>query len=298
MITEKLEMWQVLQRQALPLEIKVQMSLNRVRVWYDEFLGEVYVAFSGGKDSTVLLHLVRSLYPEVIGVFVDTGLEYPEVREFVKSFENVVWLRPAMNFKEIIARYGYPIISKEVAHKIDEIRNTKSEKLRNKRLYGDDRGYGKLADKWKFLINSNFKISDKCCDILKINPSKKYERETGQRCIRGAMASESRLRLMNYLRHGCNSFGNRPMSNPIAFWTDNDVWDYIAKYNLRYCKIYDLGYKRTGCMFCMFGIHMSGGKDKFELMKKTHPKMYDYCVNKLGCGEVMRFVTNKMEFKV
>jgi len=103
-------------RQALPLDIKVSMTQQRIREWINEFGVEgVYVSFSGGKDSTVLLHLVREMYPDVPAVFVDTGLEYPEIREFVRTFDNVEWLKPKMNFKQVIQKYGYPFISKEVS---------------------------------------------------------------------------------------------------------------------------------------------------------------------------------------
>lgn len=68
----------------------------------------MYVSFSGGKDSTVLLDLVRSEYPNVKAVFVDTGLEYPEIRSFVKTFDNVEILKPKKNFKQVIQEYGYP----------------------------------------------------------------------------------------------------------------------------------------------------------------------------------------------
>lgn len=104
------------QLQALPLNLKVALTKQRVRQWVQEF-GEsgVYVSFSGGKDSTVLLHIVRSLYPDVVAVFCDTGLEYPEIREFVKTFRDVVWLKPKMTFRKVIEKYGYPFISKEVS---------------------------------------------------------------------------------------------------------------------------------------------------------------------------------------
>lgn len=107
-------------RQAMPLEIKVRMTQQRIREWVNEF-GEdgVYVSFSGGKDSTVLLHLVRELYPNVPAVFVDTGLEYPEIREFVKTFDNVEWLKPKMNFKQVIEKYGYPFFSKEISEAVE-----------------------------------------------------------------------------------------------------------------------------------------------------------------------------------
>lgn len=106
------ELWELRQMQSLPLQAKIQMTRQRIRGWIDEF-GEsgVYVSFSGGKDSTVLLDIVRKDYPDIEAVFVNTGLEYPSVRTFAESQENVTVLRPTMNFRDVICRYGYPIIS-------------------------------------------------------------------------------------------------------------------------------------------------------------------------------------------
>lgn len=101
--------------QALPLNLKIAKTQNRIREWYNYYGGEVYVSFSGGKDSTVLLDIVRGLYPDIDAVYVDTGLEYPELRDFVKTIDNVTWLKPKKNFKSVIQEYGYPIVSKEVA---------------------------------------------------------------------------------------------------------------------------------------------------------------------------------------
>lgn len=114
------DLWQM---QSLPLSAKIQMTKLRIQQWVDEY-GEdgVYVSFSGGKDSTVLLDIARKMFPNIKAVFVDTGLEYPEVRNFVKSFENVDWLKPKMNFKQVIEKYGYPFISKEVSECVDGAR--------------------------------------------------------------------------------------------------------------------------------------------------------------------------------
>ena len=107
------------QLQAYPLSLKVRLTQQRVREWVNRF-GEdgVYVSFSGGKDSTVLLNIVREMYPDVPAVFVDTGLEYPEIRRFVRTFENVTWLKPKKNFRKVIQDYGYPFISKEVSGRV------------------------------------------------------------------------------------------------------------------------------------------------------------------------------------
>ena len=160
-----MELWQLKQLQTLPLEVKILKTQQRITEWYEHWNGQVYVSFSGGKDSTVLLHLVRELYPEVPAVFVDTGLEYPEIKDFVKTFDNVVILRPKKSFREVINDYGYPVISKEVSQYLHDIKTTKSEKLRNRRLYGNEKGQFKIPKKWLSFINAPFKISHKCMCI-------------------------------------------------------------------------------------------------------------------------------------
>ena len=109
------------QRQALPLRAKVLMSQNRIREWYDHWNGDVYISFSGGKDSTVLAHLVHDLYPDVPMVFSNTGLEYPEIQAFARKM-GAEFVRPKMSFSEVISKYGYPIISKEVGISVHEAR--------------------------------------------------------------------------------------------------------------------------------------------------------------------------------
>ena len=105
------------QLQALPLDAKILMTQQRIREWYNHFNGDVYISFSGGKDSTVLTHLVHSMYPDVPLVFANTGLEYPEIQAFAKKM-GAEFIRPKMSFSEVISAYGYPIISKEVAEAI------------------------------------------------------------------------------------------------------------------------------------------------------------------------------------
>lgn len=112
---------------ALPLERKIQISQTRIIEWYNHYHGNVVVSFSGGKDSTVLLHLVRSIFPDVKAVFSNTGLEYPEIQKHVTSIENVDIVRPEMRFDEVISTYGYPIIGKEVAEAIYYARRIRSQ---------------------------------------------------------------------------------------------------------------------------------------------------------------------------
>lgn len=105
----------LIQLQSLPLEQKVILTRARLRDWYTYCKGNVYVSFSGGKDSTVLLDIARQMYPHIPAVFVDTGLEYPEIRDFVRTFDNVIWLKPSKQFRQILMTEGYPVVSKEVS---------------------------------------------------------------------------------------------------------------------------------------------------------------------------------------
>lgn len=297
-----MEGWQLTQMQSLPLDVKIQKSLQRIKEWYEAFDGLVYVSFSGGKDSTVLLHLVRSLYPEVPAVFIDTGLEYPEIRAFVKTIDNVIWIKPKYHFTEILEKYGYPIINKEQSSFLYEYRNTNSEKLKNIRWNGNKSGYGKISNKWRFLVDAPFKISDKCCDYLKKKPASRYEKQSGRKPFIGVMASESEKRVQDYLKYGCNAFETkRPISRPMGFWTEQDVLEYIDKIKLSYASIYGdiikqndcfivTGEPRTGCVFCAFGQHLEKEPNKFQRLKLTHPKLWDYCINKLGFKQVLEYM--------
>ena len=113
-----MQTYELRQMQSLPLEQKIIKSSLRIREWYEYWDGQVYVSFSGGKDSTVLLHLVRQQFPDVPAVFVDTGLEFPAIRHFVQSVDNVIWLRPKMRFQQIVQEYGYPVVSKDIARSV------------------------------------------------------------------------------------------------------------------------------------------------------------------------------------
>ena len=199
------ERWELKQMQSLPLELKIIKTQLRVREWYDYWNGNVYISYSGGKDSSVLRHIVRDMYSDVPSVFVDTGLEYPEVRNCAKKYADII-LRPKMRFDEVIKKYGYPVISKEQSAFISEVRHSKSQKLIQTRLNGNKYGRGKISKKWVFLIDSPFEISDKCCDIMKKAPLKDYETKTNNMPMIATMTNESAQRQSNWLMYGCNAF--------------------------------------------------------------------------------------------
>ena len=264
------------------------------------------MSYSGGKDSTVLLDIVRKMYPDVPAVFSDTGLEYPEVRELALRNADVV-VRPGMTFKDVIERYGYPVPSKEQANFIHEARHTKSEKLLSIRLNGKTPGnprtnFGKISDRWKKLLDAPFEVSGRCCDVIKKKPLADYQKRSGRYPMIATMASESMQREKMYLRDGCQVFdGKKPRSTPMAIWTDQDVLRYIIDNGIEYAGCYgeiaedESGLycsreDRTGCMFCMFGIQFDGEPNRFQRMERDYPKQYDYCINKLGIGEVLDYI--------
>ena len=96
-------------------------------------------SFSGGKDSTVLLHIAREMYPNIKAVFCDTGLEYPEIRKFVKTFDNVDKVRPKMGFRKVCEKYGFPIISKEVSEVVQGARKYMTRVMEQNSLGQTDR---------------------------------------------------------------------------------------------------------------------------------------------------------------
>lgn len=155
------------QFQALSLDAKLNFTKRRINQWFNHFNGDVYLAFSGGKDSTVLKHIIDGMGLGIPAVFVNTGVEYPEIVKFVREQDGVTIIRPKMSFKQIIEKYGYPIISKEQSSYIYEYRTTKSDKVRALRLHGNAKGSFKISQKWQFLIEAPFKISSKCCNVLK-----------------------------------------------------------------------------------------------------------------------------------
>jgi len=396
---EKHKLWELRSMQAAPLSVKISLTRDRIRQWINEF-GEdgVYVSFSGGKDSTVLLDIVRKDYPNVPAVYCDTGLEYPEVRDFVKTFDNVTILKPKMNFKEVVNKYGFPFISKEVSEcvygarrylesinggeypreltaeliaKVDELacRNLRGgvrqqmEKAQGDGLLQQTRGTSQkefpqrwrqvkgigeyragvdfhtmvqnvrvqralgilpkkgLADldslpgykdrsqyscaRYQFFLEAPFEIGQRCCKVMKKDPFHRYQRETGRKAMTAQMAEESRLRLQSWIKYGCNAFNTKdPKSNPMMFWTEQDVLQYIKEKHLPIASVYgeivrdtevagqmnlfdyglseesDLlkttGCNRTGCMFCLYGIHLEDHPNRLEMLKNTHPKIYEY----------------------
>lgn len=354
------------QMQSLPLSAKISMTARRINEWVNEF-GEdgVYLSFSGGKDSTVLGHIIREVcgYKNIPFVFVDVPTQYPELKEFTQTFDNLVILKPKISFAQVCEQYGFPMISKVVSNCVSGARkyvkyldsqksnnailtdrqfhmlamsdplgierriNKKNEQHKNlqigvipsgseyrlRRLNGelkDSKGnYSQFnQEKYKFFLDAPFEISDLCCDIMKKKPVHDYEKKTGRKPIIATMASESVIRTQKWLQDGCNAFNvTKPHSNPMSFWTEQDVLLYIKENNLPICSVYGevvtdyeavgqcenqmsfadfgifdkerpllktTGCQRTGCVLCGFGCHLEK-ESRFLRLKETHPKFHN-----------------------
>lgn len=160
-------------------------------------------------------------------------------------------------------------------------------------------------EKWKFFLEADFEISGRCCNVMKKEPAHQYAKQTGRKPITAQMADESRLRTQQWLKNGCNGFDMKiPTSNPMSFWTEQDVLQYIYVNKIPICPVYgevvidydamgelegqltfdcfrqDVKYRttgcnRTGCCLCSFGAHLESKEDaRFLMLKETHPKMY------------------------
>ena len=290
--------------QNYPLWMKIEKTKQRIREWYEYYNGEVYVSFSGGKDSTVLLHIARTIYPDIEAVFSDTGLEYPEIKEFVKTFDNVTIVRPDMSFKQVIEQKGYPVVSKSVANCVRYASKNIAEgkdTLRVRQLRGLEKGSRFNKGKWGFLLDAPFKISDDCCNQLKKKPLHKFNKVSGKYPMVATLAEEGDQRFFAYLQTGCNSF-KQGKSQPMGFWTEQDIYQYIVENNLQIASVYGDIVKdntgkymttkeeRTGCIFCAFGVHLEKSPNRFERMRESHPQLHKYCMETLGMQEVLDYI--------
>ena len=300
-------------RQALPLSVKIRMTEKRIEEWDRHWDGMTSLSFSGGKDSTCLDHIIRSMGmtpKQCPRVFVDTGVEYPEVRAFVKTFgDGVTWLRPRVPFADIIKKHGYPLVSKRVSQYVHEATTTTpgGAYTRSLRLTGVDKtgmysANRKIPGKWMTLVDAPFKVGHRCCDTLKKNPAEKYERESGRKMFIGTMAEDSGQRAQTYMQYGCNAFDlSRPRSTPLGPWTEQDVLEYLSVNKVPISSIYGeivhengryktTGADRTGCMYCGFGAHLEGTPNRFQRLAVTHPGAWRYCMDTLGYREVLAFI--------
>lgn len=277
---------------AMNLDSKIIQTRFLIRQAVTEFgLDKVYISYSGGKDSTVLSHIAKSMYPNILHLFANTTNEYPETLQHIKweieeNHTNIVTVIPkdvhgeVWTFKKIVERYGYPMFSKRVSNAIRTYQHALSTITKQHSLDYIDRNFKKYS-KYKDLP-----ISDKCCDKLKKEPLRRKAKELGLECaILGILASESYQREKDWLEYGCNVFHERKdnQSKPLSFWTDEDILEYIERFNVKIPHLYDMGYARNGCMYCGFGVQLEPeGNNRYQRLKVTHPAQYSFFIKNFG----------------
>lgn len=170
---------------------------------------QVYISFSGGKDSTVLSSLVCSLKPNILHLFSDTGWEYPETISFVEEErrrgKNIVSVYPICRdgsiwtFERIVATYGYPLFSKAIANGIRTYRHAKTPITKQHALDYLEHMYPQA------LSYLDYNISALCCEKLKKSPLKRMARQMQMQCsIIGTLEEESQIRKRDWFTYGSN----------------------------------------------------------------------------------------------
>lgn len=319
--------------QLYDLNNKIQLSIARIMECYNRYNKKCYVSFSGGKDSTILTWLcaqVCQLFEcNLVLWFSDTGLEFPELRKHVRAYAE--WLRKEFSikveliidtpkdksgnrilFKDVILNEGYPILSKNISRQIGDVQKLGQNCWAARCFDGRETGMYDMR-KWKYVLDAPFKVSNKCCDIMKKRPAHRFAKKSGLVPIIGTMACESKQRRTEWLHNGCNAFDKKsPSSQPMSFWTEQDVLECLAKYEIPYPSVYGeikqdkngkwytTGYSRTGCIFCGYGCHLEKEPNRFQMLKKTHPKIYNYCMKSveeggLGMRKVLEYIGVKVE---
>lgn len=271
-------------RQSWTLERKIDHSLGVIENFYTTLNGKVYIAFSGGKDSTVLYWLAKKIYPNIKAVFCNTRNEYPEIVKFVREQKNqgnnIDIIYPEYTIKQVIEEFGFPLISKETSYKMWYVKNKPNSKTAELALIDNaNNRFFNIPHKYRFLINEPYNISHWCCEKLKKEPFHKYEKENDLSPIIGTMACESIMRQNTYIKKGgCNTFNSidrrKQKSMPLSIWMEEDIWECVRRYNIPISTIYEKGITRTGCMLCGFGAQIKGD-NRLELCYSLYPKAYN-----------------------
>lgn len=261
--------------QALPLQDKVEVSKELIKKGLA--IGKPVVMWSGGKDSTVLLHMVRQLEPNVPVIWNNTGVEFPETWHFIKRIRQeweldlyIAKPKDGVNFWWCVERYGYPLFGKFI--------RLSDHKHQQRRLSKQQEKAVAVA-----------RISSYCCDWLKKKPTDTLTRQLGGKVdIIGNMTSESRQRWFAWL--DCGEFylaksTGRWKLYPMYFWMDDDVWAYHEAYNLPHCKLYDMGHKRNGCWTC--GMDIAFPRNHLAILRHSHPKLWHFLMVDKGLGQIL-----------
>lgn len=347
--------------QAKDLDYKINTAVDAIKQAFDVCKHRAAIAFSGGKDSTVLWHLIRQHFPvqsdKLAIIYGNTGIEYPECVTFARKLakewcsDNFYETKPAKTEEDGLKYEAQQAVLEDIinSNRLDEVlkqdgklKTTKTleskctlEKLEffksNRQVWpvGTRKSFFWCVDQygWPILGKANSKLkarrinidcflrysksasddpkllkyydilrkvkfSQACCDILKKEPSERLQAELNIDVIfKGLMAAESRPRTTNFVTRGYLFRSSRPHlgddpfwhCNPISIWTDNDIWEYIKRFNVPYSTLYDMGYtdkqgkfhkiKRNGCMGCATDILFPN--NHMSMLRRTHPRQWE-----------------------
>lgn len=348
------------------LNYKIQTAVEAIAAGFEASRHNCAIAFSGGKDSTVLWHLIRTYFPDrqYKIIFGNTGVEFPESLNFARKLgsewggtnfyeatpgttekeglkyaaqqevleylvnhgtvetvlkadgklkstdaleracppelyedfklRNLVWKAGTVkNYWWCVDQYGYPILGK-AASKLTARRINIDCFLRFSQTASESeelKGYYALLEQ--------VKLSNHCCSVLKKEPSERLQAELDVDVIfKGLMAEESQMRRLSFSTRGYLFKSNRPHCgdfyhcNPLAIWTDADIWDYIHLHDVPYSDLYNIEYiddkgntchiKRNGCVACATDIAFKN--NHLSVLRQTHPKFWAVYMRK-GLGD-------------
>lgn len=263
--------------QALPLSVKIGKAQELLeQVLNDHGAENVYLAFSGGRDSAVIAHMLEKQAPAVTFVFQNTHLEFRETLEYIRWWEDtynrkIIRIKPLKSFKWVLKNHGYPFFSKRLS---DLIRRAQHGSVKA-RISVEKLGYA-------WAIDAGVPISDKCCYYLKHGSAPELEKKFTA-CILGTTAAESRTRRRHWISFGCYFPVEKGTDRvlPLSFWNTRDVIEYHELTGLPWAKLYDMGFTRNGCRLCGFGSHIAR-PNKFELLARHFPVFWKKAMEKLG----------------
>lgn len=282
----------------LNLEKKIEYS-NKVIVNALKQSNNQTISWSGGKDSTVVLHLILKYAPKIPVIFVDIECLFPETRKYVNKLAKIWKINLTVvksendDFNSVTQKYGFPIFSKNISSNVE--RAIRTGNIRNQ-----------LSNFEKFLVYHKAKISSKCSQYLLETPCKLKEKELN--CdlkFVGLRALESMARVELWADYGDiyivkKYFGeNKPIKkcNPISIWTEDNIWDYINLHNIPICDIYKKGYERNGCWTCAMAIR----NGQLERLKNYNKSYYNQLLNQSEMGKeikrLKKLLDNEKEYK-
>ena len=310
-----MEIWEFMQKQSLPYEAKITYAKLRAREFYEKLEGDVFCSVGGLDSITLLLFLRKYISKNIVGVSV-SSLEDKSVQAVHQQLDKMIILKPEKSKVQVIKEFGYPVISKTTASKIEQIQNPneKNATIRHAIITGDTGKQGgyknsrfmKLPDKWQRLFveqEAPFKVSGKCCYYMKEKPCDHYSRESGQFVYMALMAAEHGRREISLIKHGCNYYGKTVIrSCPFAIFTKTDLLRLALELEVPVPAIYGdivelqdgslttTKATRTGCTMCGFGIHLEKRPHRFDRLRESNYKEWHFWMYEQGWGKVLDYI--------